>query len=163
MSLSPAEFRARLAAALPNSRNFACRLTENPGEAEDLMQATAVRALEMEPLYVHIGRFSGWLNTVMFRAHLNRQRIARIRVHDNVDDHPEAFIAESSQEVTLLLKRVLTWADVGLSENQREAVSMYVMGNSEDEMAEAMDCAPGTVKSRLSRAREALHRQFGEV
>lgn len=163
MSLSPTEFRTELALALPQVRPFAIRLTKTIGDAEDLIQATALRALEKENIYDHVGKMPGWLGAMMFSAHLNRERSARLHAHDNFDDHTERFIVESSQDTALTLGRVLAWADVGLSGKQREALALYAQGGTEAEIAAAQDCQPGTVKSRLSRAHEAARQRFGGI
>jgi RNA polymerase sigma-70 factor, ECF subfamily len=50
-----------------------------------------------------------------------------------------------------------------LPPRQRAAVALhYVLGMTMEEAADAMKCAPGTVKSLLFRAREQLREEIGE-
>jgi len=49
-----------------------------------------------------------------------------------------------------------------LSEEQRQAVTLhYFAGRSVEEIAAALGCAPGTVKSRLFYARKRLRETLG--
>ncbi len=51
-----------------------------------------------------------------------------------------------------------------LDERDRHAIELrYLLDLSEQEMAAALRCRPGTVKSRLSRALERLRAQIGEA
>jgi RNA polymerase sigma-70 factor (ECF subfamily) len=82
-------------------------------------------------------------------------RAAALRSSGDAAPSPEAAALEA-EERTALLDAVNR-----LSEKDRLAVSYrYFLGLSEADMAAALGCAKGTVKSRLSRALARLRREL---
>jgi RNA polymerase sigma factor (sigma-70 family) len=134
-------------------------------EAEDVAQSAFLKA------YLALGRFRQgapfrpWLLRIVVNEAKNRRRWSA--------RHPELELTEAHERLTAASpspeeeaeaaerRRRLLGAVNGLRRGDREVIAYrYFLDLSEAEMAEVMDVAPGTVKSRLSRAllrlREAL-------
>ena len=84
-------------------------------------------------------------------------RVAEERRPGDAVPSPEAALLDSERRDELLA------ALARLPDNDRRAVACrYFLDLSEEEMASVLDCARGTVKSRLSRALERLRGELGE-
>jgi RNA polymerase sigma-70 factor (ECF subfamily) len=78
--------------------------------------------------------------------------------HPTDDASPEALLAGRQ------LAQGLDRAVAALAEDQRRALLLReVDGLSYDEIADLMDCPPGTVRSRIFRAREAVASKLREL
>ena len=141
--------------------------------AADLTQETFVRAWESLPRLRKPGAFRGWLHRIA--ANLVRDEVksgrARLEVTETTllgdaeafqqeapapeSDGPEQRLVEGE------LNRHVWSALEELSEEHRAAVVMHHMeGMPVGEIAQAMGVRPGTIMSRLSRAREALRHRL---
>lgn len=123
-------------------------------EAEDAVQDTFLRVLEKEPVFRDPDHERAWLLTVTANSCKSRLR-ARKR-------HPTTQLLDTlpaPDEDT----HELVEAIQALPANQRAAVHLhYYEGYSTDEIAKILGQRPGTVRSHLSRAREALRMQLKE-
>lgn len=144
--------------------------------AADLTQDTFVRAWESLSRLKRPGAFRGWLHRIA--ANLVRDEVksgrARLEVAETSlaaggKDPPrlEESAAGSEQPEQCLLSGEMSrevWAALEeLSAEQRAAVVMHHMeGMSVAEIAEAMGVRPGTIMSRLARAREALRTRLSQ-
>jgi len=139
----------------------ACCLTRSAPDAEDLAQETSVRACRA------LGRFRGdcsfytWLFSILlnlYRRWLRHQR-RRQRWHTGAK-HPEAADPAPSPRRRLAaqddLERVLRLIDELPPKLREILVLRHVEEMSNDEIARAVGCRPGTVGSRLHRARQLL-------
>jgi RNA polymerase sigma-70 factor (ECF subfamily) len=135
--------------------------------AADLTQQTFVRAWESLPRLRQEAAFVGWLHRIasnLVRDEVKsghaRLEIAASNALDEPMPDPEATAPEEAAVAQGL--KTAVWAALGqLPPDQRAAVVMHHMeGMSVAEIAQAMKCRPGTVMSRLSRAREALRRRL---
>lgn len=139
----------------------------SPAEADDLTQETYLRA------FGSLRRFAGrsssrtWLLSIARRVVVDRIRSAsaRPRISGAADwqhaaeDHPARERAVGFEDVVEL--GVLL---AGLDEDRREAIVLtQFLGLSYAEAAEVCGCPVGTVRSRVSRAREDLLRAQGET
>lgn len=121
-------------------------------EAEDAVQDTFVRYLEKRPVFRDAGHERAWLLKVTVNGCKSRLRTQK--------RHPSAELLdvypapdEGSREV---LEAVLA-----LPPKQRAAVHLhYYEGYSTNEIAVILGQQPGTVRSHLSRARQALKEQL---
>ena len=148
-------------------------------EAEDVVSAAFVKAMESiadlrEPAY-----FDTWLHTIAkneFTASRRRENRA-VRIDfggaedDNTNESVDMAAFYGAEEDTLLLpedyaenedvKRVIAGAVNSLSDEQRDTVFLYYYSElSVGQIAEQMNVPAGTVKSRLSSARSALKKHL---
>jgi len=139
-----------------------------PELAADLTQQTFVRAWEGLPGLRATGAFRGWLHRIA--ANLVRDQVksgrARLEVPASaLPDDPRAASGagpppEERVEASDLRRAVWEALDQ-LPADQRAAVVMHHLeGLSVTEIARAVGVRPGTVMSRLARAREALRRRL---
>lgn len=142
---------------MPNLRKFAFRLTGNASDAEDLLQSTALRALEKKHLFQADTDLFKWTSKIMFNLFVSEYR-RRTKFETQYD--PETYLErqsiEGAQDVKLTLSKVQE-AMKQLSEDHQEIlVLVCVKGMRYEEVSESLNIPVGTVRSRLARARESL-------
>lgn len=126
-------------------------------EAEDSVQEAFVKAYRSLKKFRSGAPFRPWLLSIVANEAKNRRRAAGRRVGlalravdaapDSTSTSPEATVVATERHTELLT------AVEGLREEERLVVSCrYFLELSEKETAAVLDCARGTVKSRLSRA-----------
>ncbi|PAM84711.1 sigma-70 family RNA polymerase sigma factor [Pseudomonas sp. ERMR1:02] len=126
--------------------------------AEDLVQATCVRALERAGQFESGTRMDRWLMSILHSIWLNEVRARRVRHGQGTIDGEEvlSFDGEYVAQTHVMAVQVIRRVDA-LPEAQREAVFLaYVEGLSYREVAEVLQVPIGTVMSRLATARGKL-------
>ncbi len=142
---------------------FALKLTKgNAAEAEDLLHSTIVRALEKQHLFDTGSNFFGWASKIMFNMFVTKHN-KNVRYDTQFD--PEPYINAQSTQATQEIST--DWHKVEermmeLPANHREIITMIcVNGLSYQEVADELGIQLGTVRSRLSRARENIVNLMG--
>jgi RNA polymerase sigma-70 factor, ECF subfamily len=166
-SVSPA-FEAEALASLDSLYRAALRLTRVAADAEDLVQETYLKAFRAAASFEPGTNLRAWLFTILHNTARNRARDrARDMVavdSDAVDQATDFAPATGRPETpeTLLLRDTLApdlqAAIDALPEAFRQAVWLRdVEEFSYAEIAEMLQIPIGTVMSRISRGRRALH------
>ncbi len=146
-----------LIAHMDGLRRFAFRLTGNRSDAEDLVQSTLLRACEKKHLFEEGTQMFSWLSKILFNIFASQyRRKARFETQYDPESHIDRESVEASQDIKVELNTVR--AAMGrLSDDHREILEMIcVEGMQYGEVSEALNIPVGTVRSRLSRARESL-------
>ena len=143
------------------------RSVRDPADVADLCQETFLAAYRALPAFRGESAFYTWLYRIAINAAKRHHgQRARHRPTESLDDDEGTFGSDAapSDDTTpedLLasrqLARGLDEAIQALAEDQRRALLLReVDGLTYDEIADLMDCPPGTVRSRIFRAREAV-------
>jgi len=149
-------FNDDLIEALPHMRAFAHSLTNDRALADDLAQEAATRALANRDSYQPGTNLRGWVFTILRNAFYSEHRRKWRKSEEANEDAMIAHGEPSGQQARLELDDFRR-AFAHLPEDQREAMVLVgACGFEYEQAAEVMDCAPGTVKSRVSRGRRDL-------
>ncbi|GHJ57289.1 sigma-70 family RNA polymerase sigma factor [Micromonospora chersina] len=127
-------------------------VTGDLSEAQEAVQEAFTRALAAPRRLAALDNPEAWLRRVAVNVARSRHR--RRRVLDTVLRRlgPPPTVADRSPEHLALLAALR-----GLPEGQRQALALhYLVDLPVDEVAVTLGVSPGTVKSRLSRGRQAL-------
>ena len=150
---------------------FACRLTRDPVEAEDLLQQSLLRGLDRLPQLQDDGAFEVWQSRVLYTTFLNRREKRTDMPHESATAGDNVVPLHGSPgggpERELQRRRVSDRVNDALSAlpvEQREAVWLVDgQGFAFGEAAEVLGIAPGTVASRVARGRVALRSSLAAV
>lgn len=137
---------------------YAVVLSSSRDAADDLVQATCLRAIERADQFVTGTQLDRWLFAILRSIWLNEIRSRKIRVGRGMVDAVDALTIDGAREmeVNILTNEVLS-AVGRLPEAQREAVLLvYAEGYSYAEASAALGVPIGTIMSRLAAARAAL-------
>jgi len=151
-----ASFRAATLATIPQLRAFAFSLSRNIDRADDLVQETLLRAFINWCRFEPGSNLQAWLITILRNAFYSEERSRRREVEDGDRIYAETLVVPAEQasrpeceEFSEALGR--------LPDEMREAVLLIgAYGFSYREAASLCDCAVGTIKSRVNRARTCL-------
>jgi RNA polymerase sigma-70 factor (ECF subfamily) len=155
--------------------NMAVRLTRNPGEAQDLVQETYLKAYRFFHRFEPGTNIKAWLFTILRNTYINAYR-KTLRQHQQVDfDQVAPFYIDPAEPAE--------WTDHGSTEGMlrhlvhddvRRALEalpdeyrlVVLLADLEDfaykEIAEIVGCPVGTVMSRLFRGRRLLRKSLAE-
>lgn len=154
--LSAVSFGDDIAVWLPQLRRYARALTGDAAWADDLVQDTVERAIGQGSRLRERSNMRAWLLTVLRHLYIDQLRRRREIAVDEDDQLWQRLVAPSS-EIDGLLLRDVQRALYRLPVEQREVLLLIVLeALSYQEAAAVLGVPPGTVMSRLSRAREHL-------
>lgn len=134
---------------------YARYLCRNRAEAEDLAQEVVLRALQHQHQFEPGTNLKAWLRAIMRNTHLLRSR-RRWREGTYSPELAERTLVSTSDPAIPMELDDVRRALRLLPPRYRDALVLAAGGSSYDEMSHVLGCAVGTVKSRLSRARDLL-------
>jgi RNA polymerase sigma-70 factor (ECF subfamily) len=143
-----------IAREIPHLRRYALALVGDADEADDVLQDCLERALRKRSLWRREGSIKSWLFKILYNVHIGRLRRRRPSV--SIDAENMEFAAPAAQESRIHCQNI-AMALAALPVEQRAAILLVTLeGMSYDTAADILDVPVGTVRSRLSRGRDAL-------
>jgi RNA polymerase sigma-70 factor, ECF subfamily len=152
------------------------RYVRNPAEAEDIAQEAFIKAYRALPQFRGDSAFYTWLYRIAINtaknAVVSRDRspieydLDRSNSDESYDMQGRMKDSETPEGLVLTdeIRSTVNAAIDALPEDLRTAIVLRELeGLSYEEIAAAMDCPVGTVRSRIFRAREAIDRRLREV
>ncbi|MDD3653227.1 MAG: sigma-70 family RNA polymerase sigma factor [Desulfotomaculaceae bacterium] len=151
-------------------------LSGNREDAQDLAQEAFIRAYRALDSFRNEADFSTWLHRITVNVWLNLRR-KKVKQQMSLD---EPYRSEDGSEIqhevasenddplwVLEQKELRDLVKVALmrlsDEHRMVLVLREIEGYSYDEISRVLGCTLGTVKSRLSRAREIMRRRMTEL
>jgi RNA polymerase sigma-70 factor (ECF subfamily) len=142
---------------------YALRLTRAPSDADDLVQESFARALAGGAGF-RGGNLKAWLFRIVRNTYIDLHHRGAARPQgDPPDVADDAPLFQDDHELDRLRRAVAEDIEAALrelSEDARSIILFDLEGFTETEVAGLMECAVGTVKSRLARARGHLRRKL---
>lgn len=149
-------FKAELVTLIPHLRAFARTLTGDPTAADDLAQEAMMKAWDARASYQMGTNMKAWTFMILRNQFYSEKRRSWRQTQLDQEAAERTLIAVDDPEAPVALDE-LRQALKSLPEEQREALILVGAGGfAYEEAAEICQCAVGTVKSRVSRARKAL-------
>ncbi len=156
MSDSASVFKRDLLAALPNLRAFAISLIGQADKADDLVQDTVLKAWAKQDSFEAGTNIKAWLFTILRNEFYSQMRKRGREVQDTDGVFSDKLAVHAEQYGSMDMKDFRKALNL-LPDDQREAIILIgASGFSYEEAASICECAVGTVKSRVSRARMRL-------
>jgi RNA polymerase sigma-70 factor, ECF subfamily len=154
-------FAKGVEAEIPRLRRYARALMRDETEVDDLVQDTLMRGLAKRHLWQTGTDMRAWLFTIMHNQYVNYVRSSARGRHVMIDDAEPVLSHAAGQEKRLEL-RDLARAMAKLPLEQRTVVLLMGLEKmSYEAVARIVGTPVGTVRSRLSRGREALRSHMG--
>ena len=157
-----ADFKRELTGVVPHLRAFARGLCGRPDMADDLVQETLLKAWAARDRFEPGTSMRAWTFVILRNAYLTDMRRSRFRGEYDETAAERILTAPADQEEPIHLAD-LHRALLTLPSERREALLLVGAGGfSYEEAAQICNCAVGTIKSRVGRARATLSRMIDE-
>nr|WP_310498229.1 sigma-70 family RNA polymerase sigma factor [Sandarakinorhabdus sp.] len=155
-TLSDKDFKAALGAAIPHLRAFGRSLSGNADMADDLVQETMLKAWIARDRFIAGTNMRAWTHVILRNVYFSLVRRARFKGEWDEFSADLLLAVPPGQESHIALSDMQR-ALMQLPAEQREAlILMGAGGMTCENVAAISQCAVGTVKSRVARARVAL-------
>jgi RNA polymerase sigma-70 factor (ECF subfamily) len=149
-------FRKELTELIPHLRAFSRSLCGNATLADDVAQDAMLKAWKARSKFKPGSNMKAWTFTILRNQFYSIKRRSWRATSLDQEVAEQTIVAQSDQEKSVELNELRRGLD-SLKDDQREALILVgASGLSYEEAAEICDCAVGTIKSRVSRARKAL-------
>jgi RNA polymerase sigma-70 factor (ECF subfamily) len=155
-ALSDSDFKRQLAASIPHLRAFGRSLSGSADLADDLVQETMLKAWVARGRFLAGTNMRAWTHVILRNVYFSQVRRARFKGEWDEFSADLMLAVPAGQESHIALSDMQR-ALMQLPAEQREAlILMGAGGMTCEQVAEISQCATGTVKSRVARARAAL-------
>lgn len=153
-------FGARLENLISELRAFAVSLCRDMSIADDLVQDTCLKAWTSRDMFDEAQSMRPWLFRILRNEfYMQKRRDWRV-VNLEPDVIATALIAEAHQETAKDFAR-MEGIISQLPDGQRDALILILAaGMTYEEAGDVCGCSAGTIKSRVSRARETVRERF---
>jgi RNA polymerase sigma-70 factor (ECF subfamily) len=148
-------------AEIPRLRRYARYLDRDVDRADDLVQECLARAIARLETWTPGTNLRAWLFVILRNCYINEMRRGRrVAVSDTGGEY-DLVPTPANQEAHISLLEVRD-AYANLSQEHREVLLLVAIeGLQYEEAAAILKVAVGTIRSRLSRARQALRDALG--
>lgn len=154
--MSSEQVRKGLVAYLPNLRAFGIALCGDADRADDLVQETMLKAWNSIDSFQEGTNLRAWLFTILRNTYFSECRRRRREVPDQDGDYVARLSVPPAQQGRMDAQDLMR-ALGELTDDQREALILVgAEGFAYEEAAIICNCAVGTIKSRVNRARNRL-------
>ena len=151
--------------------NLALRMVNNESDAEDLAQEAFIRAWRSLGSFQYTSQFSTWLYRLttnicidFLRSQKRRKVVSLTMLRDDEDsqwDLPDTEPLPEQQMIAAEDRAALARALASLDPDYRQVLTLRIVNEcSYQQISQILGIAEGTVKSRLSRAREQLRKKM---
>jgi len=159
-------FEALILSCKEKAYNIALRYMQNEEDALDAVQESFIKIFRHLPKFNEQSRFDTWVYRIVVNAcndMLRKSKKMKVidTVYKNEEDEDIAFeIADKAPGPDGLLEKkeeseyIVQCLDKLSTEYKEVLILRDLNGFSYDEIAEILDCSIGTVKSKISRARQ---------
>jgi RNA polymerase sigma-70 factor (ECF subfamily) len=149
-------WREEVIAQIPALRAFAWSLCHNSSDADDLVQEALTKAWTHRDKFEPGTNLRAWLFTILRNTYYTAVTRRRREVADEDGKHAATLTTPPVQDWSVAMS-ALQAAMSQLPDEHREALILVgAAGLSYEEAAVICDCALGTIKSRVNRARSKL-------
>lgn len=150
-------FKRELVQLIPHLRAFARTLTGDPASADDLAQDAMMKAWDARASFQMGTNMKAWTFMILRNQFYSEKRRSWRQSQLDQEAAERTLVAVDDPEAPVALDE-LRMGLAALPPEQREALILVGAGGfAYEEAADICGCAVGTVKSRVSRARKALH------
>lgn len=151
-------FMSAMLDALPDLRRTALALTRNPDLASDLVQDTVERGMRYREKFAVGTNMRAWLCFIARNLFYSQARRAW-RSTGLSDELARSLVCRGNAHHRLELGEALHALGY-LPHEQRDALLAIAEGATYEDAAQEFGCEVGTIKSRVSRARDSLNVYF---
>lgn len=150
-------FKRELVKLIPHLRAFARTLAGDPASADDLAQDAMMKAWDARASFQLGTNMKAWTFMILRNQFYSEKRRSWRQSQLDQEAAERTLVAVDDPEAPVALDE-LRLGLAQLPAEQREALILVGAGGfAYEEAADICGCAVGTVKSRVSRARRALH------
>jgi RNA polymerase sigma-70 factor (ECF subfamily) len=176
---SQADFEALFVGLAGPAFGAALRLTRNRADAEDLVQEAALLAFRGFNTFEAGTNFKAWFFRILMNCFFSRYRTIKRRPSTvDWDDTPDLYLYARSHQIGLptqgsdpaaqLFERLsaekVDEAIARLPDEYRVVSTLYFIEDmTYEDIAQALGCPVGTVRSRLHRGRKMLQKALWQV
>lgn len=150
-------FKKELVQLIPHLRAFARTLCGDPAAADDLAQDAMLKAWDARNSFQMGTNMKAWTFMILRNQFYSEKRRSWRQSQLDQEAAERTLVAVDDPEAPVALDELRQGLAM-LPPEQREALILVGAGGfAYEEAADICGCAVGTVKSRVSRARRALH------
>jgi len=154
---SETAFKRDLVALIPHLRAFARTLCGDAAAADDLAQDAILKAWDARSCFQMGTNMKAWTFMILRNQFYSEKRRSWRQSQLDQEAAERTLVAADDPEAPVALDEMRLAMGM-LPPEQREALILVGAGGfAYEEAADICGCAVGTVKSRVSRARRALH------
>jgi RNA polymerase sigma-70 factor, ECF subfamily len=140
----------------------------DPEDREDLLQEVFLKVYQNLNSFDKDQKFSSWVYRITHNETMAFFRRRNVRPQGHLVDEPEKILGELASELNLMQdieerddERILSAALENLPQHYKEVLILkFFEHKSYDEISDILTIPPGTVATRLSRAKERMKREM---